>query len=210
MPRIVVIDYGMGNLGSVCHALAAAGATPVVADHPEALIDADAMILPGVGAFAAGMDNLRARGFIPAMRRAVLDQGKPFLGICLGMQLLADTGTEHGTCAGLGFIHGRVERLALPESGDFRLPHIGWNDLHIRRHDGLYVDIADGENFYFVHSYAFIADDPAVVSATCEHGIEFCASVESGPISAVQFHPEKSHRAGLKLLANWLRKVASA
>lgn len=207
MPRVVVIDYGMGNLGSVCNALAAAGATPVRAERPEQLVAAEAIVLPGVGAFAAGMDNLRARGFIPALRRAVLEQAKPFLGICLGMQLLADSGTEHGASAGLGLVPGRVERLALPETGDCRLPHIGWNDLKIRRHDGLYAGIADGENFYFVHSYVFLADDPATVSATCEHGVEFTASLEVGNISAVQFHPEKSHQAGLRLLGNWLNKV---
>ncbi len=208
--NIVVIDYGMGNLGSVCNALAAVGAVPEVAARPEALAGADAVILPGVGAFAAGMDNLRERGFIPALRQAVLERGKPFLGICLGMQLLADSGSEHGEHAGLGFVAGRVERLALPASGDCRLPHIGWNDLKIRRHDGLYADIPDGENFYFVHSYAFNAADPAVVSATCEHGVEFSASLEAGNLSAVQFHPEKSHKAGLKLLGNWLNKVGAA
>jgi glutamine amidotransferase len=209
MARIVVIDYGMGNLGSVCNALAAAGASPVVAHDPEALEGSDALILPGVGAFGAGMENLRARGFIPALRRAVLEHGKPFLGICLGMQLLADSGTEHGFHAGLGFVPGRVERLNLPENGDCRLPHIGWNNLSIRRHDGLYADLPDGENFYFVHSYVFNADDPAVGSATCHHGVEFTASLEVGNISAVQFHPEKSHRAGLKLLGNWLGEVGA-
>jgi imidazole glycerol-phosphate synthase subunit HisH len=209
MPRIVVVDYGMGNLGSVCNALAAAGATPLRAERPEELEAADAIVLPGVGAFAAGMENLRARGLVPVLRRAVLEQGKPFLGICLGMQLLADTGSEHGPSSGLGLVPGRVERLALPESGDLRLPHIGWNDLRIRRHDGLYRDIADGEDFYFVHSYVFIADDPAVVSATCEHGVEFAASLEAGAIHAVQYHPEKSHRAGLKLLGNWVKSVTA-
>ncbi|MDD5389996.1 MAG: imidazole glycerol phosphate synthase subunit HisH [Gallionellaceae bacterium] len=210
MARIVVIDYGMGNLSSVCNALAAAGATPLRTRHPEELATADAIILPGVGAFAAGMENLRAGGFLPALREAVLEQGKPFLGICLGMQLLADSGSEHGHSAGLGLIPGRVERLAPPPDGDFRLPHIGWNDLAIRRHDGLYADLPDGENFYFVHSYVFVADDPGVVSSTCEHGVEFTASLEAGNISAVQFHPEKSHRAGLKLLSNWLSRVGKA
>ncbi len=210
MARIVVIDYGMGNLSSVCNALAAIGATPLRARHSEELATADAIILPGVGAFAAGMENLRAGGFIPALRHAVLERGKPFLGICLGMQLLADSGSEHGPSAGLGFIPGRVEKLVLPEDGESRLPHIGWNDLKIRRHDGLYAGLPDGENFYFVHSYVFVAADPAVVSATCEHGVEFTASLEAGNISAVQFHPEKSHRAGLKLLSNWLSRVGKA
>lgn len=209
MARVVVIDYGMGNLGSVCNALAAAGASPEVARTPEALERADGVILPGVGAFGAGMDNLRERGFIPALRQAVLERGTPFLGICLGMQLLADFGSEHGEHAGLGFISGRVERLAVPEGDEFRLPHIGWNDLQIRHHDGLYVDLPDGENFYFVHSYVFQASDPAVVSATCRHGVEFAASLETENLSAVQFHPEKSHRAGLRLLGNWLNKVAA-
>lgn len=209
MARIVVIDYGMGNLGSVCNALVAAGASPEVAHTPDALERADGVILPGVGAFAAGMANLEARGFVPALRRAVLERGLHFLGICLGMQLLAKAGSEHGEHPGLGFVAGRVDRLEIPEGGEFRLPHIGWNDLQILRHDGLYADIPDVENFYFVHSYVFLAADPAVVSATCHHGVDFAASLEAGNISAVQFHPEKSHRAGLKLLGNWLKKVGS-
>lgn len=207
MARIVVIDYGMGNLGSVCNALAAVGASPEVAHGPEALAVADAILLPGVGAFGAGMENLTRRGFVPALRRAVLERGKPFLGICLGMQLLAEYGSEHGEHAGLGFIPGRVDRLAAPESDEFRLPHIGWNDLSIRRHDGLYADIPDGENFYFVHSYVYSPADPAAASATCRHGVEFAASLEVGNLSAVQFHPEKSHKAGLRLLANWVKKA---
>lgn len=208
MARIVVIDYGMGNLGSVCHALAAVGATPEVAHGPEALDAADAILLPGVGAFGAGMENLASRGFIPALRHNVLERKKPFLGICLGMQLLADTGSEHGDHAGLGFLPGRVERLAVPEGEEYRLPHIGWNDLQIRRHDGLYAEIPEGENFYFVHSYVFHPADPAAISATCRHGVEFTASLEWGNLSAVQFHPEKSHKAGLQLLRNWLNRVA--
>lgn len=207
--KLCLIDYGMGNLASVRNAFHALGAPVEVVLQPQDLALAEAILLPGVGAFGAGMDNLRRRGFVPALAEAALGRRAPLLGICLGMQLLADMGSEHGEHAGLGFLPGRVDRLARPEGDAYRLPHIGWNDLQIRRRDGLFADIPEGENFYFVHSYVFHPAHPAAISATCQHGVEFVASLEWGNLSAVQFHPEKSHKAGLKLLRNWLNRVKS-
>ncbi len=207
-PNITVIDYGMGNLCSVVNALQAVGAKPRVASDAAALAEADGIVLPGVGAFATGMEQLRSRGLAQALEREVAENKKPFLGICLGMQLLATTGTEHGVSAGLNFIPGQVVRIEPPADGtDLRIPHIGWNDVAIRQPDGLYAGLVSGENFYFVHSYVFVPDDPAAISATCGYGGEFAASLEVGNISAVQFHPEKSHRAGLALLSNWCAGV---
>lgn len=207
-PSITVIDYGMGNLRSVVNALQAVGARAHIGSDSAALANADAIVLPGVGAFATGMEQLRRRGLTEALAQEVLVAKKPFLGICLGMQLLATTGTEHGVCDGLNFIPGKVVRIEPQADGpDLRIPHIGWNDVAIRSPGGLYAGLSSGENFYFVHSYVFVPDDPATVSASCDYGGEFAASLEVGNISAVQFHPEKSHRAGLTLLGNWSRGI---
>lgn len=199
--RIALIDYGMSNLRSVANAFAAIGSPVVVVDSPEALANADAIVLPGVGAFADGMRNLRLRGFEEALEEEVRRNGKPFLGLCVGMQVLASTGTEHGVTPGLGWIPGLCERLT-PDGG-LRVPHIGWNDVRPLRDDGLFRGLAESEAFYFVHSYVLRPEDESVVSGVTEYGTEFAATVSAGNIHATQFHPEKSHRAGLALLANF-------
>jgi glutamine amidotransferase len=201
---ICLINYGMGNLQSVVNAFEAVGRTVEVTDKPIKLANATAIVLPGVGAFGDGMAGLRDRGFVEALNREVRERGKPFLGFCLGLQLLTEVGTEHGTHQGLGWIPGQCERLSVVESSeDVRIPHIGWNDVHFVKTDGLYAGLGDSAVFYFVHSYAVSPPDKSIVSGVCNHGGDFVASVEFGNISATQFHPEKSQSAGLKVLENW-------
>jgi glutamine amidotransferase len=200
---LAVIDYGMGNLRSVVNALGVLGVPASIARHPEDLSRAEKIILPGVGAFGDGMKNLRAIGWIEAMEEEVRDKGKPFLGICLGLQLLATRGTEHGIHEGLNWMPGTVERL--PANGPaLRVPHIGWNDVNFLKKDGLYAGLDASQAFYFVHSYVFRPVDPDVVSGVCSYGVEFAASVEKDNIHATQFHPEKSHKAGLTVLRNFV------
>lgn len=198
---VLIVDYSMGNLRSVENAFAALGANAVVSADPAQLEAAPRIVLPGVGAFADGMANLRAAGWIEPLERAVLEQRRPFLGLCLGMQLLAAEGWEHGRSTGLGWIPGRVTRLA--ESG-LRVPHVGWNDVEARADAVLYRDLGDRESFYFVHSYVFEPEQDDVVSGVCTYGEAFAASLEDGNVHATQYHPEKSQRAGLAVLRSFL------
>lgn len=198
-----IIDYGMGNLRSVANALEALHEPAQITNRPEDLATADRIILPGVGAFGDGMRNLRAGGWIEAMDEQVRRKGKPLLGLCLGLQLLATTGTEHGIHEGLGWVPGMVEKITTDDP-HIRVPHIGWNDVHITRSTGLYRGLGDSQTFYFVHSYVLRPKDPGVVSGLCRHGIEFAASIEHGNIWATQYHPEKSHKVGLRVLQNFL------
>lgn len=197
---LALIDYGAGNLRSAENALRAAGATDVtVTSDPEIVRRADRIVLPGVGAFGQCIGAIRGRpGLEEAMGEAVLTRGRPFLGICVGMQLLATTGHEFGAHAGLGWIGGDVRRLE-PADPALRIPHMGWNAVKAER-PGL---VADGWA-YFVHSYAFHAAEPGDVLATTDHGGPLVAAVARGPILGVQFHPEKSQAWGLAFLARFL------
>ena len=201
--ELAIINYGMGNLQSVANAFSVLGCQAQVTSRPEDLRMAERIVLPGVGAFGDGMDALQAAGWIDVLEEEVRHKGKPFLGLCLGMQLLATTGTEHGRHAGLNWIPATVERI---ESDDpaIRVPHIGWNDVWFSKKDGLYSGLGDSEVFYFVHSYVLCSEDTTVISGFCSHGIEFAASVEMDNILATQYHPEKSQKAGLKVLQNFL------
>jgi len=199
---IRVIDYGMGNIGSVLNALAAIEVDAGVAATPIELEDATGIILPGVGAFGDAMKNLSRAGFVDAL--PTLIERRPLLGICLGMQLLATEGNEHGLHRGLDFIPGRVDILPLGQDhAALRIPHIGWNDVTFTRQNGLFNALGERQAFYFVHSYHFDPADRAAVTGWCEYGASFAACVERGLVSGVQFHPEKSHKTGLALLRNW-------
>ena len=198
---VVIIDYGMGNLFSVKNALESLGAEVLISKNPEDLKNADQIILPGVGAFPDGMKNLKALGIIPALEEEVLENKKPFLGICLGMQLLASAGEEYGLTPGLSWIKGRVRKFDVMDG--LKIPHIGWNDVSSFPGAKLFNGI-DSSIFYFVHSYFMVPENSGVVSASCEYGEKFAASVEAGNIFGVQFHPEKSQKSGLKLLKNFL------
>ena len=205
--KVAVIDYGMGNLGSVCRAVAEVGAVPVIADSPAQVLQADRMILPGVGSFADGMAQLRVAGWVDALREAVLSDGKPLLGICLGMQLLADTGDEGGAgepVQGLGLIPGSIHRLdAL--GCNLRIPHVGWNTIQPTENaHPILAGIGIQTDCYFVHSYAFKAVSRTHVLACADYGFELTAIVASGAAMGVQFHPEKSSKAGLRLLRNFI------
>ncbi len=210
MATIHVIDYGMGNLASVLNALRAIGAEPEVVDRGARLVDADAIVLPGVGAFPDAMRNLQARDFIDSLGREVMERGKSFLGFCLGMQVICDRGLEHNDTPGLGWIRGVCRPITFsPKEPSLRLPHIGWNEVLIRSHEGLYRGFGDSEAFYFLHSFVVAPEDPTLVSGSCDYGGEVVASVEAGNVWATQFHPEKSHDAGLVLLRNWLEAAAN-
>jgi glutamine amidotransferase len=208
MQRVALIDYGSGNLRSAEKALlrAADGASEVVVTHdPQVVAAADRVVLPGVGAFAACMSALAARdGVIEAMTEAVRSKGAPFLGICVGMQLLATRGLEFGETAGLGWIAGDVRKLE--DGGDpaIKIPHMGWNGLSGVADHPVFGGLANGQTVYFTHSFAFFPKDSADVAAYVEHGERFPAAVARGNVAGVQFHPEKSQAVGLDLLSRFL------
>ncbi|MBF0628780.1 MAG: imidazole glycerol phosphate synthase subunit HisH [Magnetococcales bacterium] len=206
---ITVIDYGSGNLRSVAKALEAAGASVRVSGLAEDLRGADHLVLPGVGAFADCRHNLEAAGLIPPILDHI-QAGKPFLGICVGMQLLFTEGHEFGIHPGLNLMPGRVVRFANDMPDPFhpgqhlKIPHMGWNRIHPTQPHPLWKGIADGTQVYFVHSYHGQAEDPHTIAAWCDHGIVFPAAMARENIFGTQFHPEKSQQAGLTLLKNFV------
>lgn len=200
--KVAIVQYGMGNLASVRKAFEDLGAAPFLVERPAELGAADRVVLPGVGAFGEGMQRLSDGGWVDALR-ALATEGRPLLGICLGMQLLADVGEEGGESAGLGLVAGRVRRLdAL--GCRLRIPHVGWNEVEPIGGDPLFAQVAPRTDFYFVHSYAFDAADPAAVTARVDYGVPLVAAVRRGAVLGTQFHPEKSSRAGRLLLRNFL------
>jgi imidazole glycerol-phosphate synthase subunit HisH len=198
--RVVVLDYGSGNLRSAQRALERAGAEVTVTADTAAALAADGLVVPGVGAFAACMAGLRAVGGDEVIAKR-LAGSRPVLGICVGMQILFSEGVEHGLrTAGCGVLPGVVQRLTAPV-----LPHMGWNTVRAPAGSTLLAGLGAGTRFYFVHSYAVTEIPPApALTATTRHGQDFVAVVEHGPLTATQFHPEKSADAGIALLANWL------
>jgi glutamine amidotransferase len=199
---IAIVDYGMGNQHSVLNALRYLGVEAAVTADPDTVRRADRVILPGVGAFGAAMENLNRTGLRAAMNEAVLQRGRPFLGICLGMQLVAAKGTEKGLFEGLGWIDGEV-RLMTPTDAGLKLPHVGWNDIVLAQDLPLFQGLKKERAFYFVHSYAICPENPAHVAATCDYGGAFVAAVYRDNIFATQFHPEKSQKNGLTILENF-------
>ena len=197
---IGVIDYGMGNVRSVLNALEFLGAEAELVADPATAEHDERLVLPGVGAFGAAMERLDERGFTEALP-GLIEAGRPLLGICLGMQLLADTSSEHGEHRGLGLIAGRVDRL---EVAPLRVPHVGWNELRVKRETELLAGLPEEPTFYFVHSFEFRPDDDEAVTATTTYGAEVTAVVEHGHVLGAQFHPEKSEAAGLAMLRNFI------
>jgi imidazole glycerol-phosphate synthase subunit HisH len=202
---IAIIDYGMGNLRSVQKGFEKIGFDAVVTADPKVVLEAERVVLPGVGAFRDCMRNLEQGGFVEPILQ-VIKEGRPFLGICVGMQLLLTDSVEFGLYPGLNVIPGHV--LRFPESMEvagekLKVPHMGWNQLAIKARAPIFAGVEDGTNVYFVHSYYEVPDDPAVVAATTDYGIEFCAAIWKDNIVATQFHPEKSQDVGLRILKNF-------
>lgn len=198
---IAVLDYGMGNLGSILNMFKKVGATAVITDDPETILNAEKILLPGVGAFDTGMQNLQASGLRSLLDECVLEMKKPVLGICLGMQLMTKT-SEEGKLPGLGWVDAEVKRLG-PLGPKMKIPHMGWNQVRIMKEDALIAGLSDESRFYFVHSYRVVCQNFNDVLLQTSYGLEFHSAFCSGNVWGVQFHPEKSHKFGMRLLKNF-------
>jgi imidazole glycerol-phosphate synthase subunit HisH len=203
LEKVLIIDYGMSNLGSIKRAVEECSADAVISDDPKKIKSSNRIILPGVGAFSDGIKNLRKLGFVSAILEMICDRSIPFLGICLGMQLLANKGYEGGEEEGLCLVPGEVKRLESSDSSA-RIPHIGWNEVYKTRDNLLFAEVPDGTDFYFVHSYHFITENSENVIATTPYCGGFTSAVTFGNVFGVQFHPEKSGKTGFQVLKNFL------
>jgi glutamine amidotransferase len=203
---VVIIDYGSGNLHSAAKAFERESTEKVVVTaDPKIVAGADRIVLPGVGAFNDCKKGVTsAAGMIEALERAVLEKGRPFLGICVGMQLMATTGLEHGKHEGFGWIAGTVRPIR-PDDETLKIPHMGWNNLKVKAPHPLFVGIPLSADFYFVHSFHFEPDDPAALLAVTDYGGDVTATVGRDNIIGTQFHPEKSQQVGLAVIANFLK-----
>ena len=202
--NIKIIDYGMGNIQSVKNAFELLNGKVEIISDPSNIKNADGIILPGVGAFSNAIKNLKERKLIEPLKEAVIGEKVPLLGICLGMQLLADNSEEGGNNEGLSCIAGKIRKI--PHKEGYRLPHVGWNDVTVKKKEPLFKNIIDKGSFYFVHSYRFECDDEFVV-ATTNYGQSINAVVRKENVFGVQFHPERSQRKGLHLLANFVNYI---
>ena len=205
---IAVVDYGAGNLKSVVNAFESIHAKVRVTSNPGDLKEASAIVVPGVGAFGDGMQQLRRLGFVEALQYHVLEKKKPYLGICLGLQFLAQEGYELGRYEGLGWVSGRVERLN-PEDPGCRIPHMGWNAVDVDLSCPLFEGLERSPDFYFVHSFHLVPDSSAKarITGSSWHGTRVTAALQQGHIFGVQFHPEKSQQNGLIVLENFVKHV---
>jgi len=199
---IAIIDYGMGNIRSVSKAFETAGAEISVTQNPEEIIKARAIVLPGVGAFKDCMENLSELGLLQVIKEEILS-GKPYFGICLGLQILFTESEEFGLCKGLDILKGRVVRFNLPQN--YKIPHMGWNSVKFKKKNKIFEEIPDNSYFYFVHSYYVIPEDSKGVAGVTDYGVEFTSMMIQENIFATQFHPEKSQKIGLKLIRNFVK-----
>jgi glutamine amidotransferase len=202
MTSIAIVDYGMGNLRSVAKGFAHVGVPAEVTRDAAAIERAAGVVLPGVGAYGACMDNLREYGLVDVVRR-VVERGTPFLGICLGLQLLFEESEEFGPVPGLGLLRGRCVRFRDRDDPDFRVPHMGWNQIRKRQTPPALAGVEDGVSVYFVHSYYVEPRDPALIATLTDYGGEFVSAIARDNLFACQFHPEKSQRIGLQILRNF-------
>jgi len=200
---IVVLDYGVGNLGSILNMLRRIGTPAAISSDPEQVAKADKLILPGVGSFDNGMMNLRNSGLLPTVSRKVLEEGAPILGICLGMQLLTRR-SEEGDSTGLGWIDAETVRFSFrPEQNGLKVPHMGWNAIEMNQTSQLFDGFNEEARFYFVHSFHVVCGKQEDILATTRHGYEFTSAFRKQNIFGTQFHPEKSHKFGIRLLKNF-------
>ncbi|MDP3507636.1 MAG: imidazole glycerol phosphate synthase subunit HisH [Candidatus Melainabacteria bacterium] len=201
-----IVDYGLGNVASVRNALTYLGTEVTLSSDFAVLDQADCLILPGVGSFEDGMKKLQGLDLIPILNELVINKGKPILGICLGMQLMAKRGFENGEFEGLGWIDAEVQKLSV--SG-VKIPHVGWNETNISRQSKLWPEVPT-QCFYYVHSYHMVCNDLSDIAALCHHGKNFTAAIERNNIMGVQFHPEKSQKDGLSVLKAFLTEARGA
>lgn len=200
---VAIIDYGAGNLSSVKKALDYFGAESEITQDRDKILSASHVILPGVGSFGDAMNSMQERGLVETVKEAALS-GKPFLGICLGLQLLFEESDESPDIKGLGLLKGRI--VTIPKDKGLKVPHMGWNSVELKQRNGIFDGIDDESYFYFVHSYYLKDADVDVVAGVTHYGVEIQCAVQKGNLSATQFHPEKSSKAGLKLLENFLKE----
>ena len=198
---IAIIDYGAGNLMSVKKALDFIGAESEITMDKDKIKSASHVILPGVGSFGDAMESMKSRGLVDTVKSAAIS-GKPFLGICLGLQLLFDSSEESEGVKGLSLMNGKIS--SIPKNMGLKVPHMGWNSVSVKQSGGIFKDIPDNSYFYFVHSYYLNGADEADIAATAQYGVEIQCAVQRGNLCAVQFHPEKSGSIGLKLLENFV------
>ena len=204
MKNICIVDYGLGNLASIFNAIKQIEKNVKVSNDLKDIKNSSHLVLPGVGSFYAGMEGLQKRNLIKILSDEVLDKKKPFLGICLGMQLLSSSSDESKDVKGLNWIKGKVIKIDNTDKS-IKIPHMGWNDVKISNNPRLYMNIDNDSSFYFVHSFHFVPEDETIISGICEHGTKLVASIEKDNILATQFHPEKSHDIGTELLINFLK-----
>ena len=200
---VAIIDYGAGNLSSVKKALDYLGAESIITDDKNEITSASHIILPGVGSFGDAMKSMRDRDLVDTVKEVAVS-GKPFLGICLGLQLLFEGSEESQGVEGLGLLKGKITQI--PKNNGLKVPHIGWNSVTVRKGDGIFKNIEQNSFFYFVHSFYLTESQGDIAAATTQYGVEIECAVEQGNLFATQFHPEKSGKAGLKLLKSFLER----
>ncbi len=198
---VAIIDYGAGNLSSVQKALDYLGAENEITQDRDKILSASHIILPGVGSFGDAMESMRDRGLVDTVKEVAVS--KPFLGICLGLQLLFESSEESPGVEGLGILKGKI--VSIPKDNGLKVPHIGWNSIKLKQHGGIFDGIDDESYFYFVHSFYLTDADEDAVAATAEYGVEIECAMQKGKLCATQFHPEKSSKAGLQILKNFLK-----
>lgn len=202
--KIVIVDYGLGNLASIKNMLERVGSSAVVSKAKEDLESADKIILPGVGAFDFGMKMLNDSGTVPILHSCVYEKKIPLLGICLGAQLLTE-GSEEGSCKGLGFLKAKTVKFKFSgENAHLKVPHMGWNSVKVRKPSGLFQDSEEFNKYYFVHSFHFDEVEPGTILTETTYGYSFVSGIQSECVAALQFHPEKSHKYGMKLMENFV------
>jgi imidazole glycerol-phosphate synthase subunit HisH len=199
----VIIDYGMGNLGSVKNMIKKVGSNAIISSDPRDIMQSQKLILPGVGSFDQGMINLKQRGLLEVLNQRVLIEKVPILGICLGFQLLSKS-SEEGQLPGLGWIAADTKKFKFDADLNLKTPHMGWNEVYFKSPSLIFRDWRNEARFYFVHSYHVVCHDLHIISSVSNHGYEFVSSIQNDNIYGVQFHPEKSHKYGMMLLRNFL------